>query len=193
MKRIVGLTMAVLFTACGLPATHTSTGRAAQAARLPEAVATPDPTPTPVQRHVPARLQIPVIAVDAAVESLGIEKDGAMAIPSAATDVGWYSLGAAPGGTKGNAVFDGHLDWTTGRAVFWDLHKVKAGDEVDIVAADGPKLQYHVRKVESRPFDAPTGDLFTTEGEPLITLITCTGPWNGHRYRDRLLVTAAPS
>ena len=41
-------------------------------------------------------------------------------VPSKPTDVAWYKPGPAPG-EAGDAVIDGHLDWTTGRAVFWDL------------------------------------------------------------------------
>ena len=30
--------------------------------------------------------------------------------------------------------------------------------------------------------------LFRTDGPPLLTLITCAGPWVGTTYRDRLVV-----
>ena len=40
----------------------------------------------------PARLRIPAIGVDAAVESVGVTAEGDLHVPRDARDVGWYSL-----------------------------------------------------------------------------------------------------
>ena len=98
----------------------------------PPPTATPPPTPTPVPRPgVPVRLKIPSIKVDAAVEHVGLTADGAMDVPKDYDNTAWYRLGPRPG-EPGNAAIAGHVDSSkkNGRAVFWDLTKLKPGDEV---------------------------------------------------------------
>jgi len=69
-----------------------------------------------------------------------------MAVPSVPSHVAWYSPGPAPG-EPGDAVIDGHLDWTTGPAVFWNLGKLHAGgrDPGRGAGRRGPALQRHPR------------------------------------------------
>ena len=57
---------------------------------------------------------IPSIGVDAKSEVLPF-----LAVPQDVNNVGWFSNLPAPG-ENGDAVFDGHLDWYTGPAVFWN-------------------------------------------------------------------------
>jgi hypothetical protein len=71
---------------------------------------------------LPVRLRIPAIAVDAAVEHVGLTPDGAMDVPASYADVAWYTLGPKPG-EPGNAAIAGHLDSPTARTAFWDLRK----------------------------------------------------------------------
>src|SRR5438445_2856178 len=54
----------------------------------------------------PTRLIIPVIGINAFVESLGMQPNGDMATPTqhAWEDAGWYNLGARPG-QQGSDVF----------------------------------------------------------------------------------------
>src|SRR5437879_6754319 len=63
------------------------------------------------QRHVPVKLVIPKIGLDAAVEQVGVDKNHNMDVPKLPQDTGWYEPGPAPG-QAGDAVIDGHLDWT---------------------------------------------------------------------------------
>src|SRR5207245_1815722 len=80
-------------------------------------------TATAAPLPLPVRLVIPAIHVDAAVELLGNASDGGMEAPREWADVGWYGRGFRPG-DRGSAVIAGHLDSTTDRAVFWDLHRL---------------------------------------------------------------------
>jgi LPXTG-site transpeptidase (sortase) family protein len=145
---------------------------------------------------LPARLAVPVIGVDAAVESVGLDAQGRMATPSRAENVAWYNLGATPG-DAGNAVIAGHLDWTSGPAVFWKLAKLKKGDELSIMRVDGTRARFLVDSSATMPYDAATEGLFTKTGPPTLTLITCAGAWDRARatYLQRLVVRAslAPS
>jgi LPXTG-site transpeptidase (sortase) family protein len=140
----------------------------------------------------PVRLVIPAIGVNAQVESLGLDAQGRMATPSRADRVGWYSPGATPGDV-GNAVIDGHLDWTDGPAVFWRLGRLKRGDELTVLRADGSKARFVVQSASTTPYDSPTDALFTRSGPPALTLITCAGAWDRQRatYLQRLVVRAS--
>src|SRR4051812_34701143 len=83
----------------------------------------------PVRAGQPVRVKIPIIGVDAAVEQVGKTPDGAMDVPHDYSETAWYNLGPRPG-EPGNAVIDGHVDSTTGKAVFWDLRKLTRGDRI---------------------------------------------------------------
>ena len=140
----------------------------------------------------PVRLVIPAIGVNAPVESLGLDAEGRMATPSRSDHVGWYSPGTSPGDV-GNAVIDGHLDWTDGPAVFWRLGRLKRGDQLTIVRADGSQATFSVQSSSTTPYDASTEALFTPSGPPALTLVTCAGAWDRQRgtYLQRLVVHAS--
>lgn len=139
----------------------------------------------------PTRLVIPSLSVIAAVEPVGDDAQGNMAAPSRPEQVGWYREGAMPG-QAGNAVLDGHLDWTSGPAVFWHLARLSRGDQVIVVRANGTQVNFVVDSSVVFPFDARPQGLFTTAGPPSLALVTCTGPWDRQRatYLDRLVVHA---
>ncbi len=168
------------FTVPGLaqgPATSTTSGGTAFASNI----------------ALPSRLQIPVIGVDAPVHPVGVNAQGNMAAPTSATWVGWYASGTRPG-FPGSAVIDGHLDIKgVPQAVFYDLDKLKAGDEVDIVDASGTKIVFAVTSVASVPYDASTTNIFSSaDGNSYLNLITCTGDWVPEKkiYNERLVVYA---
>lgn len=139
----------------------------------------------------PARLTIAAIGVDAVVEPVGLDVQGRMAAPSRADRVGWYRPGTVPG-DAGNAVIDGHLDWTSGPAVFWRLGKLKVGDQITVLRDDGTQAKFIADGTSVMPYDASTDALFTKSGPPSLTLITCTGSWDRQRetYSQRLVVHA---
>lgn len=131
--------------------------------------------PAPVQPPVgqPVRLKIPAINVDAATEQVGQAPDGAMDVPKDFNDTAWYDLGARPG-EQGNAVIDGHVDSTTGKAVFWDLRKLVSGDQIIVVGDDGAERQFVVTASEAYPRDAvPLDRVFGATTETHLNLITC--------------------
>jgi sortase A len=137
----------------------------------------------------PARLKIPTINVDAAVEQVGVDSQGRIAAPTKTADVGWYKLGSAPG-DAGNAVIDGHLDWYDGPAVFQRLGKMKVGDQIMVLREDGTQAKFIVDATSVMPYDAATDAMFTKSGPPSLTLITCAGTWDRQRgtYLQRLVV-----
>jgi hypothetical protein len=140
----------------------------------------------------PAALLIPAIDVRAEVESVGMDAQGRMATPSRPDHVAWFSPGVVPG-AAGDAVIDGHLDWTNGQAVFWNLHKLRPGDEIRVVKTDGSGVRFLVDSTTTVAYDGRMDQLFTRTGPPALSLVTCSGPWDRRRgtYLDRLLVHAA--
>jgi sortase (surface protein transpeptidase) len=149
------------------------------------------PTSAPA-RPIPSQLVIPRISVLATVEQVGIDSHHNMAVPAKPSDVGWYSPGPAPG-EPGDAVIDGHLDWTTGKAVFWNLRLLQVGDEVDVVAQDGSRLRFQVSDMHAYVYTTHPVGLFATAGQPRLSLITCAGAWDRGRatYTQRLVVNAS--
>jgi sortase (surface protein transpeptidase) len=81
------------------------------------------------QGIVPTRLKIPAINVDAPINPAGLTEDGDMAVPNDIISTGWFERGYMPG-EPGNSVIAGHVDGKNGPAVFYDIGKLKNGDEV---------------------------------------------------------------
>lgn len=139
----------------------------------------------------PARLIVPAINVNAQVEPVGVDGQGRMGTPSQASRVAWYQLGSSPGDV-GDAVIAGHLDWTNGPAVFWYLGRLHKGDEITVVRADGSQAKFVTDATSMVPYDSATDALFTRDGAPSLSLITCAGTWDRQRgtYLQRLVVHA---
>jgi hypothetical protein len=159
----------------------------------PVVVATPEPeVAAPVATvGLPLRLSINTgsVQVDAPVEYVGLTPERAMETPDGWWNVGWYELGPRPG-EVGNAVLAGHLDSTTGPAVFWDLAKLQIGDKVSVTDEFGDTIRFVVRRMEVYgATDAPLNLIFgPTEGAHL-NLITCQGTFQGSAgYDSRLVV-----
>lgn len=173
-------------------AVPTAVPTAAPTATAVPPTATPPPaTATPVA-IVPVKLQIPSIGVDTKIEQVGLTSDGAMENPSSWGTVGWYKYGPPPG-QPGNAVIDGHLDSTTGPAVFWHLSDLKPGDKIVVTLSNGQTATFAVSQKIDYPYNnAPISKIFGPGSAPNLNLITCGGDWNPatKNYSDRLVVFA---
>jgi len=128
--------------------------------------------------------------VDAPVELVGTTPDGAMDVPKEWNDVGWFDKGYRPG-LPGSAVMAGHLDSTTDKAVFWDLGKLKPGDQVLVKREDGSQASFTVTGSDVYPFDqAPLQKIFGPSDAPALNLVTCNGTFDrgSKNYNQRLVV-----
>ncbi len=139
---------------------------------------------------VPLQLKIPRLGIDAAIEAVATDPDGRMSTPVQPQHVGWYRLGVRPG-DPGDAVIDGHVDWPSGPAAFQNLQSVAAGDEIVAVTSSN-RLTFKVDRTTKYSFRATVPGLFTQQGAPQLSLITCTGGWDPYRriYLQRLVVHA---
>lgn len=137
----------------------------------------------------PVRIAIPAIGVDADIEVVPIE-NGVMGVPQDPWNVGWYPDFSRLGQGR-NVIMAGHVDqWGYGDVVFAALETVTEGTEIIVTGDDGAEFVYVVTKLKSVDADTPAGEaLFGIDGEA-ITLITCTGDFDGDRYQSRFIVQA---
>ena len=139
----------------------------------------------------PVEVTIPAIGVVSILEGLRINVDGSLQTPRDPNRVGWYADGPAPG-DDGAAVLVGHLDSTTGPAVFWRLAGLMPGDRILVRRADGRTLSFVVDHSSAFPRTSfPSAAVFGATGAELH-LITCNGNWDRRigRYDHSLVVFA---
>jgi LPXTG-site transpeptidase (sortase) family protein len=149
-------------------------------------------TTTTVYTHAivsPARIVIPAITVDAPVVSVGIDKDGGMEVPKVGV-VGWYELGPAPG-ASGPSVMVAHVSYNGVHGAFYDLKKLKVGDQVLVYDSAG---DYAVFQVDSKEItlktELPTEKIWNETQDPLLRLITCGGRYDSQtqHYLSNVIV-----
>ncbi|AZB43068.1 class F sortase [Bacillus sp. FJAT-42376] len=148
------------------------------------------PARKPEEGLTPETLIIPALGIETKVEKAGLLNDGTMDVPKNDQHTAWYKQGARPG-EQGNAVIAGHVDNKTGPAVFFNLKKLKTGDEVIILDEKGEKRTFLVEKAESYPYErAPIPAIFGGANEPRLNLITCTGTFDRSKktHLERLVV-----
>ena len=145
-------------------------------------------------RSAPVRLTIPSIGVDTGpLVGLGVDSHGALEVPRRYEQAGWYTPGPAPG-QYGPAVIAGHVDSTTGPAVFYRLGALHKDAIVTVRRADGSTARFTVdRVVTYRKRAFPTSSVYgDTTHRAELRLITCGGPFDartGH-YDDNVVAYA---
>ena len=176
----------------------TATPSAAAPAPDPEAsssAATPPPAEpeavaVPAVGVAPARVDVAAIGLSERLIDLGLDASGAMEVPVDADDVGWFTGGGRPGG-RGPTVVAGHVDSTSGPAVFARLDELVVGDEVVLTDVDGGVARYVVSEVVDVPkAEFPTARVFGAQPSDELRLITCGGVFDrgsGHYDQNRVV------
>ena len=110
--------------------------------------------------------------------------------------------GRTPGGTSpavsrasaGPAVITGHVDSTSGPAVFYRMRELHRGNLIHIRRADGSVVRFRVEGLERWPkAEFPTQRVFGKTHVAALRLVTCSGNFDastGH-YVDNTIVYAA--
>jgi len=144
---------------------------------------------------VPVEVHIPAIGVQSELLTVGLNPDGTLEVPQPGPDydkAAWYDGSPRPGET-GAAVIEGHVDGAgTGPSIFYNLGSLAAGDEVQVVRADGSTATFVVDEVRAVPKDDfPTVEVYARTERPELRLITCGGELDssGH-YVDNTVVFA---
>jgi hypothetical protein len=149
----------------------------------------PRPAPRPAK---PAKVVIPAIGVRARIVSLGLNPDRTLEVPEDFDDAGWWTGGHRPG-ERGPAVIAGHVDSTSGPAVFYRLGDLRPGDAIVVLRRDGTHARFAVQRLERYPkSNFPTARVYSPTRRPTLRLITCGGAFDdstGH-YHDNTVVYA---
>jgi len=173
------------------PSVSPSSSVAPAPTSTPSAVVPPVVEAEHLARSVPVRLQIAAIGVDSTLMALGLKDDGTMEVPPRGFPAGWYT-GAPTPGELGPAIIAGHVDWN-GPGVFYNLYKLKTGDQVTVTRKDGTRPVFRVTRVEQFPKDRfPTTLVYGNIEHAGLRLITCGGSFNrqtGH-YEDNIVAFA---
>ncbi len=141
----------------------------------------------------PASLTIASIGVSTRLGDLGVAADGTVQVPSDPSLAGWFDRGPAPG-QQGPAVVLGHVDSTTGPAVFARLGQLRPGDPIVITRRDGSVVTFTVDAVQTVPKDHfPTAQTYGPVPGPALRLITCGGSYDHSRggYQANVIVFAS--
>ncbi|WP_435057315.1 sortase domain-containing protein [Streptomyces sp. bgisy060] len=144
---------------------------------------------------LPESISIPRLGVRAPVDSVGVTPDGQVVVPEDPDRLGWYRFSPAPGTGGGSSVIVGHVDaMGRGLGVLAVLGEAREGDRVLLGRRDGTEVTYRVvaRRTIAKTALGESG-AFRRDGEPVLTLITCVGPYlpDGGGYQNNLVVTAA--
>lgn len=170
----------------------------------------PDPTPsgatpTPIAPRAsptapdlphaePVRIDVPDLGITSELVRLGLNDDGSLEVPEDFDLAGWYADGPAPGDVEAPpAVIVGHVDSTTGPAVFYRLRELVAGQEVHVTREDGSVAVFRVRDTVQYPKSAlPADEVYARRSPSELVLITCSGAFDevARSYLDNFVVTA---
>jgi LPXTG-site transpeptidase (sortase) family protein len=158
--------------------------------RTPLAPPAPVPEP-PVPTAAPVMILIPSINVHRPVEAVSLDRHGAMENTVNLWNAGWYKDGPVPS-APGDAVIEGHAGYPDAPLLFGRLPRLRAGDKIVVVLADGTRRLFLVDSLAVWPAGTGPPGMGEPYGPPRLTLITCTGPFDDHykTYADRLAVEA---
>ena len=142
----------------------------------------------------PTFVRIPKINVASSLDRLGQKPDGTVEPPARGRwqVAGWYRLGPRPG-EPGSAVILGHVDSTSGPAVFFRLRELRRGDQILVGRADGSSVRFVVDRIGQYPKKwFPTDQVYYPTLIPELRLVTCGGQFDfstGH-YKSNVIVFA---
>lgn len=144
--------------------------------------------------EAPVRLDIHSLGVNAPIAPMGVEPTGAMEVPDDPATVGWYRFGPSPG-LPGSTVLVGHVDSRLeGPGVFFGLSRLRLGDLVRVRVAEGRWESFRVVARSLVEKDRLPQSIFTRQGDPVLTLVTCGGGFDpaAGRYTHNVVVSAEP-
>ncbi len=126
----------------------------------------------------PKSIMIPKLGINAAVVNVGLTSDGAVDTPKNIWNAAWYNGSAKPG-NSGAVLIDGHSSATRG-ALFGNLDRLAAGDQIKVERGDGTVIYYVVaytaivnrNNVDMASMLKPYGS-----ADKGLNIITCTGKW----------------
>lgn len=141
----------------------------------------------------PVELRVDALGIRAPIAPYGVDAGGQMEVPDNVTEVGWYRFGPKPG-EPGSAVLAAHVAMAgLGPGVFYELDTMAEGDSIVVTYRDGSRAEFRVVARDTYLKDElPLDVVFSRQGPPVLTLITCGGGFNRSigRYDSNVVVYA---
>lgn len=202
----VGAAILILLAGMGIAWTQHRNNQTAQ--HIPEGTlsATTEPLPSTekpadsefkdhqVAPDAPRYIFISKISVRTIVKPIGVTVTNQIKSPDNVFDVGWYNKSSKPD-QPGAMLLNGHISsWET-NGVFYELKRLRSGDEIRIERGDGITFTYKV--VKSQIYDADKVDMDAAlapinPNKHGLNLITCAGKViKGTNEFDKRLVVFA--
>lgn len=148
------------------------------------------------QRHLQVPASPSLLTIDSMqlqeseVVPLTLADDGALEVPEDPWQVGYWRSDRQ-GGPLRPTIFVGHLDSTSGPAIFYRLSVLVSGDLIKVEDAQGRTWTYEVVETEQTMRDAfPTRRVYGPTKRPELRLLTCSGDYVESSYLQNLIVYA---
>jgi LPXTG-site transpeptidase (sortase) family protein len=141
----------------------------------------------------PRYIAIPAIGIgNTPILKLGLLSSGAMETPDNIYETGWYDRSALPG-AKGAMFIYGHVSSWTADGIFFNLKKLKAGNNVTITRGDNTTLTYRVVSIKIYLYDKVDMNKVLAPidpDKPGLNIMTCTGKiiTGTSEFNERLVV-----
>ena len=143
-------------------------------------------------RSAPTLISIPSIGVTSQFIKLGLDKAGALQVPTTGNVAGWYT-GAPSPGELGPAIIVGHVDMGGKPGVFFRLKELRKGDRIAILRTDRKTVNFQVTETATfAKASFPTSRIYGDINYAGLRLITCGGKFDrkiGH-YLSNVVVFA---
>lgn len=159
----------------------------------------PDETPIGAESEYlvapdqPRAIILPTIGAQGFIQKVGIDQNGAVAVPGNVHMAGWF-IGESVPGEPGLSIVDGHVQGRYQPGIFKNLGELRLGDRFTIEFGDRSAKSFEVVSVTSYPTDEAAKHLFHKDGSipSQLNLITCSGSYNraDRQYDQRLLVVS---
>lgn len=143
----------------------------------------------------PRRLVIPVLDVDAVVDSEKLDPVGGLTLPDDPKRVGWWSAGAGPSSGFGSVVLAGHVDdRELGPGALYKIGSLSVGDLIWVDSTVGRRAYRVAARRVHRKATLP-GDVFAQAVPERLVLVTCTSPYDRktQSYEANVVVYASPA
>ena len=141
----------------------------------------------------PKYIAIPSIGLaNTLILRLGLTSNAAIAVPDNIYEAGWYDGSSKPGNPGAMFIY-GHISSWTADGIFYNLHKLRQGDLVNITRGDNTIYTYKVIKLVIYPYNAVPMDTVLTnisKNIPGLNIMTCTGQVikGTSEFNERLVV-----
>lgn len=143
-------------------------------------------------------LYIPSLYVSAPVVPQGVNSSNEMSLPDNLHHVGLLETTSPLDADAGSTLIAGHVTAGGNPGALYFLGRVQPGASVSTVDDDGERTDWVVTSVRNFHKTSLPADLFDTDGERKLTLVTCGGqiirtPDGRWTHEDNIVVTATPA